>query len=145
MHNVPVNTGVKQSLAKFGRAATEWWVYAPKGRHSGDVGVWVQQEVLLGHLSTGGVYGDHRKAHLQHPGVHDLSHGVVQSRAHLVNSLQRDKRGQSAGRPQAKIREMFHVSVNVPSGDGSTGPCRQRSHTQTPLSSSGGTEAKASS
>lgn len=45
-------------------------------RWSGNFGVWIQEKVFLGYDPSGGVYGDHRKAHLQHPGVHNVMDSV---------------------------------------------------------------------
>lgn len=47
-------------------------VYTLVGRWSCDYRVWIQEEVFLGDVSSGGIYGNNRKAHLQHPGVHDV-------------------------------------------------------------------------
>ena len=49
----------------------------------------VQEEVLLADVAGPGIHGNHRVAHLQHPGVHDVLHrrGQPQSGRGLVYGL----------------------------------------------------------
>lgn len=47
-----------------------------EGRWCRDIRLWIQEKVLLGYNSSHSIYGHHRKAHLQHPGVHDVIDSV---------------------------------------------------------------------
>ena len=68
-------------------------VYILEGRLNSNFRVWIQEEVLLGYPSSFCVDGNCRKAHLQHPGVHDVVDSVRKFSATFVNSLWKQMQG----------------------------------------------------
>lgn len=76
-------------------------LYILKRRYSGDVRLWIQQKMLLGNKSCGGVYSDNREAHLQHPSVHDVMDRSRKCNVASINSLQsktlRNKQNSAVG------------------------------------------------
>lgn len=63
-------------------------MYILEGRWSYDsTGFWIQEKVSLGYRPILGIYGNHRKAHLQHPGIHDVINSVGKFSAIIIHSL----------------------------------------------------------
>lgn len=63
-----------------GRDGKRKLVYILVGRWNSNFRVWIQEEVFLGYSSSSSINGNHWKAHLQHPGVHDFINSFRKAR-----------------------------------------------------------------
>lgn len=116
--------------------------YILEGRWNGDFRVRIQEKVLLGYVPIGGIYGDHRKAHLQHPGVHDVIDSVRKFNGISINSLWKQTNNYSTILLIETLAKMFKskdsTEKNMPLADASKGLCRSHSQMQTQSGRSAG-------